>query len=49
MEKIPKKQLNALIKDEREAVQMYRGLGLPGLAADEQRHMNFFKMLKARR
>jgi len=49
MEKLTKKQINYFIRDERKAVREYKELGLPGLAKDELRHENFFKMLKARR
>jgi rubrerythrin len=47
--KLTKKQLNYYIKDERKAVKEYKKLGLKGLAKQEQSHLNFFKMLKARR
>jgi hypothetical protein len=49
MEKLTKKQIDYFIRDERNAVNEYKKLGLPGLAKDEEQHMNFFKMLKARR
>jgi hypothetical protein len=49
MEKLSKKQLDYFIRDERMAAREYEKLGLKGLARDEERHLNFFKMLKARR
>lgn len=49
MEKLSIKQINEFIRDERMAVKEYSQLGLPGLARDEERHLNFFKMLRARR
>jgi hypothetical protein len=49
MEKLSRKQLDYFIRDERMAVREYEKLGLGKIASEERRHMNFFKMLKARR
>jgi len=47
--RLTKRQINYYIKDERKAVREYKRLGLKGLVKDEQAHLNYFKMIKARR
>jgi len=49
MKKLSRKKIQYFIKDERKAAKEYKRLGLPGLAKDEKKHMNFFKMLKRKR
>jgi hypothetical protein len=36
-------QKNLILKDEKEAVKMYKNLGFPTQSKDEARHLAFFK------
>jgi hypothetical protein len=49
MKHLTRKQINHLIREERKDSLMYKRLGIQGIASEEKRHMDFFKMLKARR
>jgi hypothetical protein len=49
MRHLTNKEINRLIRDERHDEKMYERLGLPGIAEQERRHMEFFRMLKAAR
>ena len=47
--KLSCKKKAAILKDEKEAIEMYGDLGFPRQAADEARHLEFFKKQPCRK
>lgn len=47
--KLSCRNINANIRDEKEAVARYTRQGFPKLAAQEQKHADFFRELKKKR